>query len=85
MTGLTPPELLEIPDESSTRTAAGPRVLTSGSGMEGRMAVVQYGDGTLAITFPQQPERGELRWPPGQLDDCMHAYLCLLRRRAPEA
>jgi hypothetical protein len=52
--------------------------------MEGRMSVVQYGDGTLAISFAQQPERGELRWPPHQLDDCMHAYLCLLRRRPPE-
>ena len=83
MSGLIANESAEMAP-SGAPVAAEERVLTSGTGMDGRMAVVQHGDGTLAITFPQHPDRGELRWPAQELDDCMHAYLCLLRRRTPE-
>ena len=59
---------------------APPLVLSSGSAGGTRVAVVRYDDGTLAVAFPREPDRGELRWPAEGMDECMAVYLALLRR-----
>jgi hypothetical protein len=56
------------------------RVLAAGQGDGRRLEVVQQTDGTLAIVIDGRSDHG-YRWPAEKLEDCVNAYLALLRVR----